>query len=238
MGTGPVEFAVIAFPGNKFKGEIAPALGDLVNAGTIRILDLAFVMKDSEGNAVAVEVEDTDSAILQAFEPIGAERGGLLNADDLAAAAGALEPNSSAAVIIWEDLWATKLANALQRADAVVDRATRGPLRAGPGGGRLRRGEQGRRVGIAPHAKKGLCHHDASSRPRADADGRRHRSDRRNGGRRPPPSGAEVRAAGRGPGVRGPGRAATAPGRPGRPGRGSDDGRAPEAGPARTLPAS
>jgi hypothetical protein len=120
MGIGPVEYAVIAFPGNKFRGEIAPALGDLVKAGTIRILDLAFVMKDNEGKAVAVEVEDTDSAILQAFESIGAERGGLLNADDLAAAADALEPNSSAAVIIWEDLWAAKLAESLQRADAVV----------------------------------------------------------------------------------------------------------------------
>ncbi len=120
MGTGPVEYAVIAFPGNKFKGEIAPALGELVDAGTIRILDLAFVTKDADGNAAAVEIEDTDSAILQAFESIGAERGGLLNADDLASAADALEPNSSAAIIVWEDLWAAKLADALKRADAIV----------------------------------------------------------------------------------------------------------------------
>lgn len=120
MGTGPVEYAVIGFPGNKFTGEIAPALGELVDAGTVRILDLAFVTKDGEGNAAAVEIEDTDSAIFQAFESIGAERGGLLNADDLTAAAEALEPNSSAAIIVWEDLWAVKLANALKRADAVV----------------------------------------------------------------------------------------------------------------------
>ena len=83
MGTGPVEFAVIGFPGNKFTGEIAPALGELVDAGTIRILDLAFVTKDADGNAAAVEIEDTDSSIFQAFEQIGAERGGLLNAEDL-----------------------------------------------------------------------------------------------------------------------------------------------------------
>ena len=120
MGTGPVEFAVIGFPGNKFKGEIAPALGELVDAGTIRILDLAFVTKDGDGNATAVEVEDTDSAILQAFERIGAERGGLLNSDDLAAAAEVLKPNTSAAIIIWEDLWATKLVDTLKRADAIV----------------------------------------------------------------------------------------------------------------------
>ena len=120
MGTGPVEFAVIGFPGNNFKGEIAPALGDLVEAGTIRILDLAFVSKDGDGNVVAVEVEDTDSAIFQAFERIGAERGGLLNAADLEAAAEVLEPNSSAAIIVWEDLWAKDLVEALRRADAVV----------------------------------------------------------------------------------------------------------------------
>jgi hypothetical protein len=120
MGTGPVEFAVIGFPGNKFKGEIAPALGALVDAGTIRILDLAFVTKDADGNAAAVEIEDTDSAIFQAFEQIGAERGGLLNAADLEAAAEVLEPNSSAAIIVWEDLWAKDLVGALQRADAVV----------------------------------------------------------------------------------------------------------------------
>jgi Family of unknown function (DUF6325) len=120
MGTGPVEYAIIGFPGNKFTGEIAPALGELVDAGTVRILDLAFVTKDSDGNAAAVEIEDTDSSILQAFEAIGAERGGLLNADDLTAAADGLAPNSSAAIIVWEDLWAVKLANALRRADAVV----------------------------------------------------------------------------------------------------------------------
>jgi hypothetical protein len=120
MGTGPVEYAIIGFPGNKFTGEIAPALGELVDSGTVRILDLAFVTKDGDGNAAAVEIEDTDSAVFQAFESIGAERGGLLNADDLTAAAEALEPNSSAAIIVWEDLWAVKLANALKRADAIV----------------------------------------------------------------------------------------------------------------------
>ncbi len=120
MGTGPVEYAIIGFPGNKFTGEIAPALGELVEAGTIRILDLAFVTKDADGNEAAVEIEDTDSAILQAFEAIGAERGGLLSANDLEKAADLLAPNSSAAIIIWEDLWAAKLAGALKRADAVV----------------------------------------------------------------------------------------------------------------------
>jgi translation initiation factor IF-2 len=120
MAIGPVEYAVIAFPGNKFKGEIAPALGDLVDRGIIKILDLAFVTKDADGNTAAVEIEEADSAIQYAFEAIAAERGGLINADDLADVAAALEPNSSAALIIWEDVWLTEAAQAFQRADAIV----------------------------------------------------------------------------------------------------------------------
>ena len=53
---GPVDYLVVAFPGNQFKGEIAPALADLVEAGTIRIIDLAFVGKDAEGNTASFEL--------------------------------------------------------------------------------------------------------------------------------------------------------------------------------------
>ena len=51
---GPVDYAIIVFPGNKFRGEIAPAIGDLVDEGTIRIIDIAFVAKDSDGSTVAM----------------------------------------------------------------------------------------------------------------------------------------------------------------------------------------
>ena len=55
-----VDYAIIAFPGNRFRGEIAPAIGDLVEAGTIRVIDIAFVGKDADGNAVAMEVTELD----------------------------------------------------------------------------------------------------------------------------------------------------------------------------------
>src|SRR5688572_2504409 len=77
MGIGPVEYMVVAFPGNQFKGEIAPALGDLVDNGTIRVLDLAFIMKDEEGNVVGAELEDVGSEVTRAFEALSIERGGL-----------------------------------------------------------------------------------------------------------------------------------------------------------------
>src|SRR5918993_1826721 len=94
MGFGPIEYGVVAFPGNQFKGEIAPALGDLVKSNTIRILDLAFVMKDAEGNVVGVELEDAGSQVMQAFESITFQRDGLISDDDMAEIGTTLDANS------------------------------------------------------------------------------------------------------------------------------------------------
>lgn len=116
MGIGPVQYMVVAFPGNKFKGEIAPALEDLVNSGTIRIIDLAFVVKDADGSMAGIELEDAGSDVFQAFESLTAERGGFVSDQDLHEVAGALEPNSSAAILVWEDVWATRLADAIENA--------------------------------------------------------------------------------------------------------------------------
>ncbi len=120
MGIGPVEYMVVAFPGNKFKGEIAPALGDLVESGTIRIIDLAFVHKDEAGDVVAVELEDEGSEVFNAFQTLAAERGGLINDDDLMDIGAALDTNSSAAILVWEDVWATRLADAIAGAGGVL----------------------------------------------------------------------------------------------------------------------
>lgn len=116
MALGPVEYMVVAFPGNKFKGEIAPALEDLVKSGTIRIIDLTFVAKDADGEVAGVELENVGSDVFQAFENLAAERGGFVTEDDLQAVADLLEPNSSAALLVWEDLWAAPLANAIAEA--------------------------------------------------------------------------------------------------------------------------
>ena len=117
---GPVEYAIVAFPGNKFTGQIAPALADLVETGTIRIIDLAFVSKDADGEVLAFEITDLAPDIQEALAKSGAEASGLLNEDDVVAAAEELEPNSSAMLIVWEDVWAAKLAQAVRDADGVV----------------------------------------------------------------------------------------------------------------------
>ena len=113
---GPVDYAVIAFPGNQFRGEIAPALGELVDAGTIRIIDVAFVGKSSEGEAVALELTELEPDIQAALENAGVEVGGLFNEDDLMDVAEGMEPNSSAAVLVWENVWARKVAQAMRDA--------------------------------------------------------------------------------------------------------------------------
>jgi len=76
---GPVDYLIVAFPGNEFRGEIAPALGDLVEAGTIRIIDVAFVGKDAEGNVAAFELTDIDPEVREGFEKAGVEVSGLFN---------------------------------------------------------------------------------------------------------------------------------------------------------------
>jgi len=113
---GPVEYIVVGFPGNEFKGEIAPALGDLVDAGTIRIIDIAFAGKDENGDVTAFELSDIDSDVQAALEKLGAEPTGLFNEDDLMAVADTLDPGSSAAVLAWENLWAKPVAAAIRDA--------------------------------------------------------------------------------------------------------------------------
>jgi hypothetical protein len=120
MGIGPVEYMVVAFPGNRFKGEIAPALQDLVDSKTIRVLDLAFIMKDAEGNVVGAELEDTGSEVVRAFEALTIERGGLISDDDIIQIGEALDTDSSAAILVWEDLWATRFADAVKNAGGVL----------------------------------------------------------------------------------------------------------------------
>jgi hypothetical protein len=117
---GPVEYLIVAFPGNKFRGEIAPALADQVEAGTIRIMDIAFVGKDEDGTVVSFELADIDPEVRQGLENLGIEGSGLFNEEDLEAAAEELEPNTSAALLVWEDIWAREIADAMRAAGGVL----------------------------------------------------------------------------------------------------------------------
>jgi uncharacterized membrane protein len=119
MSVGPVEYVVIKFPGNKFKGEIVPELGRLVENGTIRIIDLVFIGKDPDGNVAVVELEDMPESDAKGFVAF-AEAGSLLNDEDIEIAGEHLENNSSGGLLVFENTWATKLAEAVRNADGEV----------------------------------------------------------------------------------------------------------------------
>jgi uncharacterized membrane protein len=114
---GPVDYAILVFPGNNFRGEIAPAIADLVEDGTIRIIDIAFVAKDADGSTAAMEMTELDADVQAGLDKIaGAEVVGLFNDEDLMNAAEALEPNSSAALLVWENVWARNVAQTIRDA--------------------------------------------------------------------------------------------------------------------------
>jgi hypothetical protein len=115
---GPVSYLIVEFPGSKMTGEGLPILVDLVNQGVIRILDLTFVTRDADGTLRAVLLQDLDhdgTLDLAMFE--GASSG-LLDDSDLADAANVIDKGSSAAILIFENRWATSFVRALQRGDA------------------------------------------------------------------------------------------------------------------------
>jgi hypothetical protein len=117
---GPVDYLIVGFPGNEFTGEIAPALADLVDSGTIRIIDIAFVGKNADGDTIAMELSELAPDVQAALDKLDIEVSGLFNEDDLQDAADALEPNTSAALLVWENVWARRTAQAMRDAGGVV----------------------------------------------------------------------------------------------------------------------
>lgn len=116
MPLGPVEYALIAFEGNKFTGDIVPALAELVDAGLVHIIDLVFIMKDEDGSVLTVEMEDLPAEVCDAFAELEYEIDDMVNSDDLLYEAELLEPGTAAALIVWENLWAMKFAEAVRAA--------------------------------------------------------------------------------------------------------------------------
>lgn len=114
---GPVEVLVVEFPGNKFKGEIVPALKELTDNGTIHIIDLLFLKKDVTGKVNTFELSDLSGDEGSAFDDLDSEISILLNERDTMQAAQHLEPNSSGAILVFENRWATRLRDAIVNAE-------------------------------------------------------------------------------------------------------------------------
>jgi hypothetical protein len=125
MAIGPVEYLILGFPGNNFTGQIVPELAKLLDSGLVRIIDLTFITKDTDGGVDVVEYDAVEE--LAAFADLDAEVGGILTDEDIAHAAMSLEPNTSAALLIWEDTWATPFAEAVRNANGVILEGARIP---------------------------------------------------------------------------------------------------------------
>jgi uncharacterized membrane protein len=119
MEMGPVELMVVDFPGNEFSGEIIPALVELVQSDTIHIIDLVFVIKDADGN---VDVFEAGAVVelAEMFADVDYEVLRLLNDEDIELVSERLPDNSSAALIVWENLWSARFATAVRNANGIV----------------------------------------------------------------------------------------------------------------------
>ena len=125
MSIGPVEYLILGFPDNKFTGQIVPELAKLIDSGLIRIIDLTFISKDADGGIEVIEYDAVEE--LAAFAGLDAEVGGILTDEDITYAAQSLEPNSSAALLVWEDTWAGPFAAAVRDANGVIIEGARIP---------------------------------------------------------------------------------------------------------------
>ncbi|HQY90654.1 DUF6325 family protein [Caldilinea sp.] len=117
---GPVEYLIVDFPGNEFSGEIIPALNDLVDSETIRIIDLSIISKDAEGNVTIFEASELASEVADALVKLEGEHDELLSEADLLMAAEEMPNNSTAAALLFENLWAARFAQAVRNANGEV----------------------------------------------------------------------------------------------------------------------
>jgi hypothetical protein len=122
---GPIDYVVLEWPHDVTPTGIAEHIIGLVDRGIIRVLDIAFITKDTAGNVVAMDIADHD-----ALAPFEGASSGILSDEDLEEAADALEPGEAAAVLIWENRWAAPLAVALRQSGAQLIASGRIPVQA------------------------------------------------------------------------------------------------------------
>lgn len=125
---GPIDYLLIEWPDRQPRGEAAPLLIDLVDRGIIRILDLMFVVKDEDGSVSGLQMADV--AAIEGLEVLLGASSGLLTDEDLQEAGEALEPGTSAALIVFENSWAAPLATAVRSNGGQLVASGRIPVQA------------------------------------------------------------------------------------------------------------
>ena len=127
---GPIDYIVVEFPAgtSNFTGEMAKELLALVDSGTIRVIDVLILTKNEDGSVDAMELSDIED--LGPLQKIETELAELLAAEDVVNLAAAMEPGSTAGVLIWENLWAAPFASAARRSGGQLIANGRIPIQA------------------------------------------------------------------------------------------------------------
>jgi hypothetical protein len=115
---GPVDYLIVKFPGNKLSGKLVPELHDLENKGIIRVIDLVFTLKDANGKIITTEMKDLKGEAGKAYAALAKNTTEWFYEGDIEALASRLPNNSSAALLLYENIWAIKFKEALIDANA------------------------------------------------------------------------------------------------------------------------
>jgi len=116
MTYGPIDFLALEFKGNKFSGEILPALRDLVDKKIVRVIDLVIVMVQN-GKYQTLELQQMDASTIAIFDPLQIEISGMIQVEDIEMISQELEDNTTAALMMVENLWAIKFGEAVLKAN-------------------------------------------------------------------------------------------------------------------------
>lgn len=128
---GPVDWIVVEFPGSDFgRGQVAPVLKDYVDRGLVRVLDLLFLRKDADGTVEPYEALDLESGDLGEFRAFETELAMVLSEQDVLDLAETMEPETSAVVLVWENLWAAPFGSAVRHAGGQLVASGRIPIQA------------------------------------------------------------------------------------------------------------
>ena len=120
MAFGPIEMLMIRFPGDQISADLVPAMSELVNGGLVRIVDLLFIRKDAEGSVTVFELGDLAPELAGQYAPLLQDVTELMNEEDAHELAASLDNGSSAGIMLFENIWATRFAQAVRDSNGEV----------------------------------------------------------------------------------------------------------------------
>jgi len=130
MTYGPIDFLALEFQNDNLKGEILPALFDLVKKKIVKVIDLVIIQKNDDGSHQVLEINQLGPDLIGIFDPLHVEANGLIQVEDIEGLAEVMENGTTAAAMLFENLWAVKFKKAVVRANGKVLEQVRIPYEA------------------------------------------------------------------------------------------------------------